>query len=216
MRQDIDSNGIRTIYKGKVAKRYDFSLPPFFIKWKKKAFERSSIKRGDRVVVFCCGTGLDFPHILKKIGKEGEIIGVDFSSEMLKLANDKIAKNGWVNIKLIEADITDFENKLDIKADVGVCTLGLSIISDYKSAYINLLSNVKKQGEIIIGDMQLASGWLSYFDPITIYMAKKYGGSHKGHQNSLNLYEMMKKDLTEVVKEEFFFKAYYYCIGKLK
>ena len=124
MRQDIDSNVIRTIYKGKVAKRYDFSLPPFFIKWKKKAFERSSIKRGDRVVVFCCGTGLDFPHILKKIGKEGEIIGVDFSSEMLKLANDKIAKNGWVNIKLIEADITDFENKLDIKADVGVCTLG--------------------------------------------------------------------------------------------
>ena len=80
---------------------------------------------------------------------------------------------GISNIELIEADITNFENKLNIKADVGVCTLGMSIIPDYEAAYRNLLFNVKKQGEIIIGDMQLASGLLSFFDPVTIFMAKK-------------------------------------------
>ena len=214
--QNTNSKTVKTIYKGKVAEKYDFSLPPFFIKWKRKAFNESSLKNGDKVLVFCCGTGLDFPHILDKIGKDGKIIGVDFSSEMLESAKDKIRKNNWENIELIEADITNFENKLNIKADVGVCTLGMSIIPDYEAAYRNLLFNVKKQGEIIIGDMQLASGWLSFFDPVTIFMAKKFGGTHKGHKNSLAIYNMMKNDLTEIIKREFFFKAYYYCIGKKK
>jgi demethylmenaquinone methyltransferase/2-methoxy-6-polyprenyl-1,4-benzoquinol methylase len=209
-----NSKKIKEIYAGKVAKKYDFSLPPFFGLWKKKAFNDSSLNNGDRVLVFCCGTGLDFPHILKKIGKEGEIIGVDFSSEMLQKAKEKIKKENWANIELIEIDITKFENKLDKKFDAGVCTLGMSIIPDYKSAYYNLLSNVKKQGEIIIGDMQLASGSFACLNPVTIFLAKKFGGTHEGHQNSLEIYAIMKKELTDVKKREFFFRAYYYCIGK--
>ena len=209
-----NSKEIEEIYAGKVAKKYDFSLPPFFALWKKKAFKDSSLKKGDSVLVFCCGTGLDFPHILKKIGKEGEIVGVDFSSEMLQKAKEKIRKENWTNIELIEADITKFGNKLDGKFDAGVCTLGMSIIPDYKSAYYNLISNVKKQGEIIIGDMQLASGWFACLNPVTIFLAKKFGGTYVGHQNSLEIYAMMQKELTEVKKREFFFKAYYYCIGK--
>ncbi|MCK5208902.1 MAG: class I SAM-dependent methyltransferase, partial [Cyclobacteriaceae bacterium] len=138
-----NSKEIEEIYAGKVANKYDFSLPPFFALWKKKAFKDSSLKKGDSVLVLCCGTGLDFPHILKKIGKDGKIIGVDFSHEMLKKAKEKISKKKWGNIELIEADITKFRNKLDEQFDVGVCTLGMSIIPEYKSAYNNLLANVK-------------------------------------------------------------------------
>ena len=211
---NLESKKIKNIYAGKVAERYDFSLPPFFTFWKKKAFNDSSLKKGDRVLVFCCGTGLDFPHILKKIGKDGKIVGVDFSSEMLKTAKEKIRKEKWENIELIESDITKFADRLDKKFDIGVCTLGLSIIPEYKLAYNNLLSNVKEYGEIIIGDMQLASGWLACFNPLTIFLAKKFGGTHEGHQNSKEIYIMMKKELTGVKKKEFFFKSYYYCIGK--
>jgi len=212
----FESKNIENIYAGKVAEKYDFSIPPFFAFWKRKAFNESSLKNGDSVLVFCCGTGLDFPHILEKIGKEGKITGVDFSSEMLKKAKEKIRKEKWENIELIESDITKFTDKLDEEFDIAVCTLGLSIIPEYKIAYNNLLSNVKKHGEIIIGDMQLASGWLACFNPFTIYLSKKFGGTQEGHQNSLEIYSMMKKELKEVKKREFFFKAYYYCIGKKK
>ncbi|MES0489849.1 MAG: methyltransferase domain-containing protein [Leptospirales bacterium] len=211
------SGNIEKIYESKVADKYDFSIPPFFTRWKKKAFYDSSLKKGDTVLVFCCGTGLDFPHILKKIGKEGKIVGVDFSSEMLSQAKEKIRKNRWENIELIEADITKFtkvKSKIDSYFDVGVCTLGMSIIPGYKQAYSNLVSFVKKQGEIIIGDMQLASGWFGVLDPVTIFLSKKFGGTREGHQNSKELYAIMQKDLSAVVKKEFFFKAYYYCIGK--
>jgi len=210
----FEAEKIENIYAGSVAKRYDYSIPPFFAYLKKKAFNASSLKKGDSVLVFCCGTGLDFPHILNKIGEEGRIIGVDFSAEMLNLAGEKINKEKWQNIELIEADITKFEAKPGEKFDVAVCTLGLSIIPQYDLAYNNLLANVKQEGEVIIGDMQLASGWLAYLNPFTIFLSKKFGGTHEGHQNSLKIYALMKKELTDVIKREFFFKSYYYCIGK--
>jgi len=212
----LESKKIEKIYAGITARHYDLPISHFFGEYKRLAFNESSLKSGDRVLVFCCGTGLDFPHILRKIGNEGGIVGVDFSTEMLKRAEAKIRKKKWKNIELIEADVTKFNDKHDMKFDAGVCTLGMSIIPDYKSAYYNLLSHVKKQGEIIIGDAQLATGWRAIFNPLTVLMAKRFGGSHEGHKNSLELCSLMHKELAEVKKSEFFFNSYFYCIGKTK
>ncbi len=212
----FDSNKVKQIYEGRVAKRYDFSMPPFFLKWKKLAFNDSALKKGDSVLVFCCGSGLDFSFILNKIGKEGKIVGVDFSSERLESAQQKINENNWDNISLIQADVTTFKYQMEEKFDAGVCTLGMSIIPEFKSAYYNLLAHVKKNGELIIGDMQLAPGWLGQLNPFTIFLAKKFGGTHQGHQNSLEICRLMKKDLSNINKREFFFNAYFYCIGKTR
>ncbi|MCP3941456.1 MAG: class I SAM-dependent methyltransferase [Desulfobacteraceae bacterium] len=214
----MESKEIKEIYAGKVAEKFDLLMPLSFTRFKKLAFEDSSLKNGDRVLVFCCGTGLDFPHILKKVGPDGKIVGVDFSSEMLNQAKakGKAKREKWRNIELIEADITKFQGELDQIFDVGVCTLGMSIIPEYISAYQNLLSYVKKQGDIIISDMQLAPGWLACLNPFTLFLAKKYGGTYEGHKNSMELYSLMQKGLTDVRKKEFFFKSYFYCTGKIR
>jgi len=91
--------------------------------------------------------------------------------------------------------------------------LGLSIIPEYKTAYYSLVSKVKEGGEIIIGDMQLASDGYALFNPFTISLAKRFGGSFEGHQNSLEICDIMKNELKKVNKREFFLKSYYYCIG---
>jgi len=213
---NIDAKQIKKIYESKVARKYDKSMSHFFAGFKKKAFENSSITKGDSVLVFCCGTGLDLPHILDKIGPSGSILGVDFSLEMLKKAEAKIKKYQWENVELVQADVTKYEPSSDVKADVGVCTLGMSIIPDYEKAYQNLLSGVKNGGEIIIGDMQLASGWKERFNPFTIFLAKRFGGTEQGHRNSLKLISMMYQDLQNVKKHEFFMGAYYYCLGNKK
>ena len=205
---------IKQIYSGITAKHYDLPISHFFGKYKKMAFNESSLKSGDKVLVFCCGTGLDFPHLLKKIGKEGKIVGVDFSPEMLKIAQKGIDRKKWNNVELIEADITQLKKPFDVQFDVGVCTLGISIIPDFKTAYSNLVSNIKKQGEIIIGDMKLASGNLARLNPFTVFLAKRYGGSYIGHQNSVELCKIMKNELNDIIIKEFFFKSYFYCIGK--
>ena len=103
---DLDAKRIENIYSGLTAKHYDLPISHFFGKYKKLSFNESSLKSGDKVLVFCCGTGLDFSHILKKIGKDGKIVGVDFSPEMLRIAEKRINRNKWENVELIEADIT--------------------------------------------------------------------------------------------------------------
>ncbi len=204
---------VEQIYSGKLASGYDRSMSHFFGKFKEKAFSNSRMKEGDVVLVFCCGTGLDFPHILRRIRSSGKIIGVDFSEAMLEQAEKKISKNNWKNVEIIQADVTKFQNQLNPAANTGVCTLGLSIIPDFKTAYHNLLSNVIDKGEIIIGDMQLASGWKARLNPVTISMAKRFGGSYEGHKNSLELQSMMAGNLIDMKKKDFFLGSYYVCIG---
>ncbi len=135
----FDSKKIKEIYSGKVAKHYDLPISHMFKKYKKLALSESTLKRGDNVLVFCCGTGLDFPEILSRIGHEGKIVGVDFSNDMLEKAKEKIEKHQWNNIELIEADVTKFRYGNNKLFDAGVCTLGLSIIPDFKAAYYNLI-----------------------------------------------------------------------------
>jgi demethylmenaquinone methyltransferase/2-methoxy-6-polyprenyl-1,4-benzoquinol methylase len=210
----LDTQKVRKLYSGMLANHYDLPISHFFGKYKALAFHESSLKPGDTVLVFCCGTGLDFPGILEKIGSKGRIVGVDFSSEMLKKAQKKVDKHNWKNVELVEADVTTYTDNTTY--DCGVCTLGISIIPEYKKAYKNLLAHVKPQGELIIGDMQLASGWLARFNPVTIFMAKRYGGTQKGHQNSMELCSIMQTDLADTRKREFFLKSYFYCIGVKK
>ena len=136
----------------------------------------------------------------------------------MKVVNLKMSFISYqINVIVFQFQLfIDFIDKLDKIFDVGVCTLGMSIIPEYKSAYYNLFSYVKKQGEIIIGDMQLASGWYARLNPLTLFLAKKYGGTYQGHQNSIDLCSVMKEELTEIRKREFFCKSYFYCIGKTK
>ena len=56
-----ENNKIKDIYRGKVTNHYDLPISHMFRKYKEKVFKVSSLKRGDRVLVYCCGTGLDFP-----------------------------------------------------------------------------------------------------------------------------------------------------------
>ncbi|MDH5465120.1 MAG: class I SAM-dependent methyltransferase [Thiovulaceae bacterium] len=205
-------HSIKEIYNSKLANRYDFSMPPVFKWWKKKAFIDLALQAGDKVVVFCCGTGLDFPYILEHIGEEGQIVGIDFSQEMLDLAQRKVDDHQWKNVTLIHADVTQ-PLSMGNMFDAGVCTLGMSIIPEYEKAYTNLLSLVKPSGKILVGDMQLASGWKSVFNPLTVFMAKKFGGTHEGHENIVKLQKLMQSSLKNTLTKKYFFDSYAYTKG---
>ena len=63
------------------------------------------MKRGDTVLDVGCGTGLCFPLLQHKLGPTGTIIGIDASSQMLHVAADRIADNGWNNVDLVTAPL---------------------------------------------------------------------------------------------------------------
>ena len=71
------------------------------------AVERLALRRGATVLDFGCGTGLSFDLLERAVGGDGRIIAVDVSPDMLAMAREKIAANGWRNIETIEAGVEE-------------------------------------------------------------------------------------------------------------
>jgi len=181
---------------------------------KKRAFDASTLQKGDRVVVFCCGTGYDFRYIRERIGPEGYILGVDASAAMLAAAQERIRRAQWDNVDIVRADVTRFGRKQEGRFDAGVCTLGFSIIPAYRKACDSLLSQVRNGGEIIVSDVQLTSGWRALINPLVVFWSREYGGSFAGNRNTRRLFKQLEQELSAVRKQEFFLGSYCYCIGR--
>lgn len=65
-------------------------------------------RRGDSVVELGCGTGLNFPFIIERIGPEGRLMGVDLTPGMLERAGERVERHGWKNIELVQSDIAEY------------------------------------------------------------------------------------------------------------
>ncbi len=109
------------------AKYYDFALRLYGLlgirtTYRRLAIGKLNLKPGDRVVELGCGTGINFPFIMEKIGSTGRLTGIDFSSAMLEKAGRRIKRFAWKNVELIESDIAtyDFQEQPDAVLSVGV------------------------------------------------------------------------------------------------
>ena len=65
--------------------------------------------KGDRVIDIACGTGRNHPYLIKAVGEEGSIIGLDFTPEMLERARDQAEARGWKNVTLIQGDAAEID-----------------------------------------------------------------------------------------------------------
>ena len=78
--------------------------------WRKAAIAMSGIKRGDRVLDCCTGTGkLAFP-IARKVGPEGSVVGVDFCEDMLDIAKKRANASSDPAIRRISFLISDIRS----------------------------------------------------------------------------------------------------------
>ncbi len=57
--------------------------------WRRMVSAR--IRKGERVLDICTGTGELAKHILKKVGPDGSLTGADFCEDMLKIARKKLS-----------------------------------------------------------------------------------------------------------------------------
>lgn len=62
---------------------------------------------GGVVVDVGCGTGRNFPLLVRSVGEHGRIIGVDCSEGMLDQARHRVQQHGWHNIDLVRGDAVE-------------------------------------------------------------------------------------------------------------
>ncbi|OGU00342.1 MAG: hypothetical protein A2X80_05655 [Geobacteraceae bacterium GWB2_52_12] len=122
------------------------------------------------IVELGCGPASVIPSLLKKITSKTTVIGIDFSEQMIAIANRKKEQFQWSNVHFECMDMYDFAPEKEL--DAVVFCLALTAIPDSIKALQKAVSILKPGGQLLILDsFPLYSRW--YHPLANIYIFAK-------------------------------------------
>jgi len=178
--------------------------------YRRRTIATLNINQNYKVLDVACGIGLNFKIIESYLKNTGLLVGIDISKESLKVANSKVKKYNWKNVKLINDDIVNYD--FNFNFDVILCTLALTIIPKYKETIDKIYSLLKPKGRFAILDMKLPSGFI--FKPINPMIKQFYYNTGIKIDRDLKSYVQSKFD--KIIYYEECFYGNYYIITALK
>ncbi len=211
----LSKNEARDLYR-KRAKRYDLSVQiyPLFgfnvKKYRQDTISALALKPGDAVVELGCGTGLNFAYVQRVIGPGGKIIGVDLTDAMLDVARDRVARENWTNVELVQADLAEWQFPVGVSGVYS--TFALTLVPEYDMIIERAARTLKPNGRLAVCDFKEPLGWPAWLVRFAAWLNKPFGVS-------LDLadrhpWESIKRHLTETEYKEYYFGVLYLCAGK--
>ena len=102
------------------------------------------LKRGDKVLDVCTGTGTALLHFEEKVGSEGLVIGMDFSWGMLMAAQEK--SSARENVFLIQGEAGHLPFKARV-LDAATCSFAFYELKDRtQDAFLRDVRTILKEG----------------------------------------------------------------------
>lgn len=143
-------------------------------RWRKDAMKRMSVEKGKKALDVCCGTADWTIAMAQAVGPEGEVIGLDFSKNMLKVGEEKVKSLNLQQVKLIHGNAMELPFP-DETFDYVTIGFGLRNVPDYLQV-LKEMHRVLKPGGIcacletsqpnIIGYRQLFYFYFRYIMPL--------------------------------------------------
>lgn len=168
-------------------------------KWRKIA--TAKIDNGpDMILDLCCGTA-DWTIMLAQKYPHAKVIGLDFSSEMLKIAQTKVAASNLTNIELMSGNAMDL-NFSDKSFDVVTIGFGLRNVPDADQVLHEIFRILKSNGQLIcleafkVQTPVVKLGWQVYFNHLMPLMGKVFAKSKSEYQyldDSVNKFVSIKQ-----------------------
>ena len=162
--------------------------------------EFAKIKSGDTVLDLGSGAGNDCFVARTITGETGKVIGIDFSDEMLKKANENVLKLGYSNIKFIKGDIEEIPLKSN-SVDVVISNCVLNLVPDKQKAFAEIYRTLKEGAHFSVSDVVLQGK----FPDLLKESAEMYAGCVSGAVQKNEYLEIIRqtgfKDI-EIQKEK--------------
>ncbi|MDH5763981.1 MAG: methyltransferase domain-containing protein [Nitrospinota bacterium] len=174
----ITKKDIRKAYQ-RHADKYDLSVQLYRLlglrieAYRSYTVDLLSLQKGDWVVELGCGTGLNFPRIMEKIGPGGRLIGVDITPGMLDVARAKADRCGWQNVELIESDIAAFHFPPKVNGVISTGVFGY--VPEYDCVIEKASRALAPGGLLVIFDLKRPERWPSWLFHLYLGLAQPFG-----------------------------------------
>jgi len=116
--------------------------------WRKDVMEKMHVQKNAKVLDVCCGTGDWSISLADEVGPGGEVIGMDFSENMLSVAEEKKQRKHLDQLRLIHGNAMELPFQ-DGSFDYVTIGFGLRNVPDYEQV-LNELYRVAKPGGTVV------------------------------------------------------------------
>lgn len=122
----------------------EFFVPALFAEWPSHVLDLAGVQAEEKVLDVACGTGVLAREALKRVGPDGEVVGVDINEGMLVVAK---RNNPGITWKVGPAESLPFEAN---SFDRVVSQFGLMFFSDPTQAIREMKRTARSGGKIAV------------------------------------------------------------------
>ncbi|MEG1254868.1 class I SAM-dependent methyltransferase [Clostridium sp.] len=131
----------------RVATNFDSIGPKYFTYFGGRLVEHLRVNEGETLLDVACGKGASLFPAAHGVGEKGQVIGIDFSKEMVKEAGSLICAQGLCNAKVLQMDAEKLDF-LENSFDYVLCALSTSFFSNSLIALEEMYRVLKYEGMI--------------------------------------------------------------------
>lgn len=203
---------------GRGAAWYDaISGEPVYRAGREAGVDMLGLREGDAVLDLGCGTGLNLPALVERVGPGGRVVAVDRSESMLAMARRRVARHGWRTVTLVQADVTALDagalapgadripHGEDPAAaapdergfDAVIATYAMSVVDDPAAAWRTARAALRPGGRACIVDMQPPRGAARLLSPLA-RLACAIGGADLAARP----WRLLERDAVDVRRRE--------------
>jgi demethylmenaquinone methyltransferase / 2-methoxy-6-polyprenyl-1,4-benzoquinol methylase len=143
-------------------------------KWRKDTMKRMNVQEGKKALDVCCGTADWTIALAEAVGPSGEVVGLDFSQNMLNVGKQKVSEAKLDQVSLIHGNAMELPFP-DHSFDYVTIGFGLRNVPDYLQV-LKEMNRVLKPGGLavcletsqptLIGYRQLYYFYFRYIMPL--------------------------------------------------
>src|SRR5580658_8040462 len=128
-----------------------------FQAYRQAVVEALPVGPGQVVLDVGCGTGLCCGMLREKVGADGGVVGIEESPEMAALARDRVAREGWDNVTIVQSGAQDA--RIADTADAALFCAVHDILQS-PDALQNVMSQLRPHAQVAAGGGKWTSPWL--------------------------------------------------------
>ncbi|WAC66065.1 methyltransferase domain-containing protein [Agrococcus sp. SL85] len=190
---------------------------PVYRAGREAGIDMLGLREGDAVLDLGCGTGLNLPGLVERVGPTGRVVAVDRSASMLAVARRRVARHGWRSVTLVQADVTALDARALAPAadraahggdsaasapeergfDAVIATYAMSVVDDPDAAWRAACAVLRPGARACIVDMQPPTGAARLLSPLA-RLACAIGGADLAARP----WRLLERDAVDVRRRE--------------